>query len=336
MQKNLTVKHANTLYGIAVVGMITIFFIAYLITKGMDGVAESITSSTLFINGVVEVLCFILPVFIFLKAKRMSIKSILRFNKLPIIQILLIIGMAIFAYPVIAFVTSLIQFLFAQTGIDFTGIDVPMPETSVELMLSFVAVGLIPAFAEEILFRGVLLRGYEHIGRKAALFIPALLFALLHGKIIALPYTFALGLFIGYLVLTTNSLWAGIVYHLMNNILGVGLLAFANWMRGSLPQDAVALLAEDSVTSEMLVPLGIIALVFAGLFLACLTLFRAHVRKRQEAQALSREPAPMIEEPKNPLDAQMGTSMIWLIAGVFVSVSILLADIVTAVFGISG
>lgn len=72
--------------------------------------------------------------------------------------------------------------------------------------------------AEEVLFRGYgLARIRELGGERRALLLTALMFALAHGSWVKLPGTLAIGLFLGWLVLRTGSLWPAFLGHFTNN-----------------------------------------------------------------------------------------------------------------------
>lgn len=71
---------------------------------------------------------------------------------------------------------------------------------------------------EEVLMRGYgLARIRERGGDRRALWLTALMFALLHGWLAKLPLTFVAGLFFGWLVLETGSLWPALLGHALNN-----------------------------------------------------------------------------------------------------------------------
>jgi hypothetical protein len=92
-------------------------------------------------------------------------------------------------------------------------------------LLSVGVLGLLfgAPIAEEILCRGYgLARIRELAGNHRALLYTALVFALLHGSWVKLPGTFTLGLFLGWLVLRTGSLWPAFVGHFINN--GIALI----------------------------------------------------------------------------------------------------------------
>ena len=73
---------------------------------------------------------------------------------------------------------------------------------------------VLPAFIEEIVFRGAIMQSLRRFGDGFALLVSSVLFAVVHGNFVQAPYAFLMGLVIGYFVLRTGSLWAGIFIHL--------------------------------------------------------------------------------------------------------------------------
>lgn len=70
---------------------------------------------------------------------------------------------------------------------------------------------------EEIIFRGLVLRGLEKYGKRFAILISAILFGLFHGNIVQSPYAFMVGLVLGYVAMEYNILWS-MVLHMVNNL----------------------------------------------------------------------------------------------------------------------
>jgi len=71
---------------------------------------------------------------------------------------------------------------------------------------------------EEVLFRGIVLRGMAvRFGSAAAVGMTAVLFALMHQTLIQMALMLFLGVYFGTVVLLTGSLWPGIVAHAINN-----------------------------------------------------------------------------------------------------------------------
>lgn len=83
----------------------------------------------------------------------------------------------------------------------------------------YVAVGLLAPMAEEIVFRGAILRSLLKWNRHHWLGIAtsALLFALVHGNPAQMPHAFLVGLLLGWMYYRTDSVVPGVIYHWVNN-----------------------------------------------------------------------------------------------------------------------
>lgn len=87
-----------------------------------------------------------------------------------------------------------------------------------ELMFVIVVIALVPAFAEEILFRGLVQRSFERgIGPAAGVLITGLIFGLYHLNPFSVVPLIALGIYLGFLAMRANSLWVSIAAHFFNN-----------------------------------------------------------------------------------------------------------------------
>jgi membrane protease YdiL (CAAX protease family) len=82
----------------------------------------------------------------------------------------------------------------------------------------FVALALTPAVCEELLFRGYLQRQVERSwGAMASIVAVGILFGLYHLRPSQAVPLALLGVYMGYAVWATGSLWAGVLVHLLNN-----------------------------------------------------------------------------------------------------------------------
>ncbi len=89
------------------------------------------------------------------------------------------------------------------------------------LRVTLTAAVLIPV-GEELFFRGLLLRGFLlRYGRRTALLLTATLFAIVHFNPWGLLSIFLVGLFLGWLVLRTGSLWCACLAHGVYNLVAV-------------------------------------------------------------------------------------------------------------------
>jgi len=99
------------------------------------------------------------------------------------------------------------------------------------IWLGVLALSVFPAVAEETLFRGFVLSGLrKRFGRWTSVGLTALLFAVLHVD----PYRFlavcVLGVFLGFVAVSTGSLYPAIAIHGLNNLL---VLVPPEWTEGT-------------------------------------------------------------------------------------------------------
>ena len=94
----------------------------------------------------------------------------------------------------------------------------------------FVTIAVVPALFEELLFRGYLLRQAERRwGSGAAIVGVGVAFGAYHLSAATLAPLSVLGVYLGFVVWATGSLWAGVFVHLLNN--GFAVVASAMAMR---------------------------------------------------------------------------------------------------------
>lgn len=161
---------------------------------------------------------------------------------------------------------------------------------------SFLPLVVLAPVCEELMFRKLILDRAARYGRREAVVLSALLFALMHGNLSQAFYAFGLGLVLGTLYLRTRNLWYTIAIH-----------AFVNLMQGVLP----ALLMRMAGGSPLLrtlaaLPLSLLAF---GLAIAGLVLL---VRYRKRA-LLPRSPIPRI---RTLMYGNAGVILFFLVAAI--------------------
>ncbi len=169
---------------------------------------------------ITEFLLIALPTIIYAKARGADIKNDLRFNSLSVIDTMLVIVAFISAYFVAVFINLLGEILISLMG-NLIIPEIPFAKNPKEyLVLLFVIAGS-AGICEEILFRGYILRAYEKLGMWPGIIATALLFAILHLNIQNILAPFFLGIVLGFVVYKTNSIFAGIIGHFINNAISV-------------------------------------------------------------------------------------------------------------------
>ncbi len=94
-----------------------------------------------------------------------------------------------------------------------------------DTLVTVVIIAVLPAFGEEIFFRGILQREFKRLFNNAhlAIFITALLFSAFHMQFLTFLPRLVLGIILGYLLLYSENLWVPIAAHFVNNFMAVML-----------------------------------------------------------------------------------------------------------------
>ena len=92
-------------------------------------------------------------------------------------------------------------------------------------LMSIISTAILPAIIEETIIRGIVLQPLRRYGDLFALVISSLLFSIMHGNMVQIPYTFTAGMFFGYVAIATGSLWPSIIMHFINNFYAVIIMA---------------------------------------------------------------------------------------------------------------
>lgn len=100
----------------------------------------------------------------------------------------------------------------------------PVMKSTGEILLAFLSLAILPALGEELLVRGSIFTSLKgSVGTKRAVLFSALFFALMHGSVAQLGHQFLVGLVCAVFVVIGGSVWYGVILHLTNNAVTVGL-----------------------------------------------------------------------------------------------------------------
>ncbi|HHT64519.1 MAG: CPBP family intramembrane glutamic endopeptidase [Caldicoprobacterales bacterium] len=179
-----------------------------------------------------------LPTVLYLIWQKRDIKYTLRLSKISAAEILLSIGLAVFGYGVIGIINLLWIFFLSQFGTPQTA-TIPPIETGRHYLMAILVIAATPAILEEFMFRGVIQRGYERVGRLASILFTGILFAFLHLSIVSIPAIIVMGILLCYIAYRSNSIWPSIIYHFVNNAIAVTFAYISNLLINLLPSDMV-------------------------------------------------------------------------------------------------
>ena len=192
---------------------------------------------------------------------------------------------------VAAVINSLTQYALAAFHVDLMQLlPAQPPVTGWRVYAMLLLLAVIPAFAEETMFRGALLHAWAKDGTKRALWHSAVLFSLIHLQPNALPSLIFLGLSLGIVTLATGSVYPAMIVHGVNNLISLLLTNAAGAENAN---------SDLAPLSQALPSLGIF--LFIGLVVGIPSYYalRFFSRRRRERIAASGQASAVtpLEEP---------------------------------------
>lgn len=113
------------------------------------------------------------------------------------------------------------------TGITFYYSNFDIPTSVFGIVILFLRSAVMPAITEEFAMRGVVMHSLRRYGDLFALTMSAVVFGLMHGNMIQMPFAIIAGYILGYACIKTGSLWTSVIIHLINNAFSVTLSILA-------------------------------------------------------------------------------------------------------------
>lgn len=160
---------------------------------------------------------------------------------------------------------------------------VAVPTTVRGLAYAVILSAVLPGICEELLFRGLMLSAWEERGSLRAVTTVSLLFTLLHGNLLGIPSEFICGVLLACIVISSGSLFAGMVFHTVFN----STLLIASYWARTVETDA-----EAAYTGALsLLPFLLGALLFGSILMFLMRRFRA-LRLRDGRKTFGVPPCP--------------------------------------------
>lgn len=160
---------------------------------------------------------------------------------------------------------------------------VAVPTTVRGLASAVILSAVLPGICEELLFRGLMLSAWEERGSLRAVTTVSLLFTLLHGNLLGIPSEFICGVLLACIVISSGSLFAGMVFHTVFN----STLLIASYWARTVETDA-----EAAYTGALsLLPFLLGVLLFGSILMFLMRRFRA-LRLRDGRKTFGVPPCP--------------------------------------------
>ena len=170
---------------------------------------------------------------------------LLRLNPLSVKEIIIMVALGLFAFLANIFlvqINTIVVSFFSEVTIPET----PTIVTTADKFIFMFALIVVAPITEELLMRGFIMRGLEGKSIKFAIVLAGVYFGMFHMSYDTIVPKVLAGILFCYVVYITDSLYAGIIMHMMNNgISGIVGLVFTNQVAG----DDVA---QEVTTAELL------------------------------------------------------------------------------------
>ena len=115
------------------------------------------------------------------------------------------------------YITGVITAFFNMFGYDVSAGGEPKVNSILDIIAMFISTAIVPPLVEEFAMRNVLMQNLRKYGNWFAIFASAFAFGIFHGTPTQIPFAFLCGLFIGYAVIATESIWTGVIIHAIVN-----------------------------------------------------------------------------------------------------------------------
>lgn len=295
MERKLKVFDANLLYFIC-----AYLFVAFSMFFGNRSFRFTVILS--------QLLVILLPPVLYILLKGLNLKKTLRLNRISIKHVFLIIAITILMYPLAVVGNALIMLLLSLLG-NLNIPELPSANNSAEYLFFVVLMAVTPGICEEVMFRGFILSGYERLGKTKAIIFSSILFGIFHFNIYNLMGPIIIGLVFAYLVVLTDSIYAGIIGHIANNSVAVTLNFLLNKFARILEDvdlDGVQGATEEiSTTFAMLSSVIVFAIIAAVTVSIAYLLVKIIKRDMEEKNKISTK-----EEEQQEIEETLEESMV--------------------------
>lgn len=236
----------------------------------------------------------LLPAIAYMEIKKIDIKATLQLYPLHWKQMVLTVLITLLMYPSAVFgnlIVMNILSLFGEVNIP----QIPAATNLYEYLRLVFIVSLVAGICEEVLFRGVILRGYQQVGNVKAVLITSVLFGIFHYNIYNLLGPIVLGIVFGSLAVVTKSLWAAIIGHGVNNLLAISIGYYFFVIEEYFPKNGMEVsettmqesLFASLVFFGLLAVMGLLASIYLWKKLAAISMASPEAKSLEPASKIS-------------------------------------------------
>lgn len=210
-----TIFAASVLFMIGVTGLFVLPLIMGIIHAVFgDFLIDELTGM---LQAMYYIAFIVLPVYLYARRDMPVCADVMRINPLSVKSALLCALAALIAVNLTQIITAAWSVLIESVIATPPDTGYLIPTTAKSLAVSIILTAILPGICEELLFRGAILGAWEEKGSKKAIVISSIWFMLMHGTITGMPAQLICGIILGVIVVSTDSLFGGMIFHTVYN-----------------------------------------------------------------------------------------------------------------------
>ena len=214
-------KDLNKSGGFLITLYITLTVVSTLIITLLSGKQINVSNINMVLNSLISISSFFVAGLIYCLFRNIRLSSILPFSKIKPSLLIPICFLGLSLALAANYASTAVLSLFEMFGSD-AYIDMSYePKSGFDIFIYYLSYAVVPAFVEEFAFRGIVLGCIRKHSDSFAVIVSAIMFGLMHGNFMQIPFAFVVGLVLGFVTVKTNSLLPAIIIHFCNNAISV-------------------------------------------------------------------------------------------------------------------
>lgn len=179
------------------------------------------------------------PAIVYLLVTKTNPFRLIRFNKIDLPTIGMVILLTFLTMPLITFL-NVLSMLFSQNAV----MALTQEMSGNSFLVNLILMAIIPAISEEFVFRGVLFHTYRKTSVLYGIVVSGVIFGLMHMNFNQFSYAFILGILFALIIEATGSIFATMLAHFIINGNSVVMMASSEWLLKVLGQNSQQLQSE--------------------------------------------------------------------------------------------
>lgn len=232
-------KKAYTGNLFALILILIMIFYKFFLSSMVTQLPLSTFTTTIFVSLII----YFVPIAIYFFTSKASVTDTFSIKKLKPVNVILVILISIVIQPLLMLISTISAIIFPNNISNVFEVYATYP-----LWFVILSIAIVPAFCEELFFRGIVFSNYRNVSFFKASLACGFIFGMAHMDGQQFFYAFFMGIVFCYLVYKTGSIFASIISHFTING-SQSLLAYYVYNSNKISQVAT----QTKVTADTLV-----------------------------------------------------------------------------------